>query len=50
MAQANNLDFNIAMHTQGMEQIALLINRVSALETETKRLSSEFERLKGAAG
>ena len=40
MAQANNLDFNIVAHTQGMEQIALLINRVSALEAETKKLAS----------
>lgn len=40
MAQQNNLDFNIAMHTKGMEQIAMLINRVSALEAETKKLAS----------
>lgn len=40
MAQANNLDFNIAMHTKGMEQIATLINRVNALEAETKKLAS----------
>ena len=35
-----NLDFNIIAHTQGMEQIANLINRVGALEAETKKLSS----------
>lgn len=40
MAQANNLDFNIVAHTKGMEQIALLINRVSALEAETRKLAS----------
>jgi len=40
VAQANNLDFNIAMHTKGMEQIATLINRVNALEAETKKLAS----------
>ena len=40
MAQANNLDFNIAMHTKGMEQIAMLINRVSALEEETRKLAA----------
>lgn len=40
MAQQNNLDFNIAMHTKGMEQIATLINRVNALEAETKKLAS----------
>lgn len=39
MAQ-QNLDFNIIAHTQGMEQIANLINRVGALEAETKKLSS----------
>ncbi len=35
-----NLDFNIVAHTQGMEQIANLINRVGALEAETKKLAS----------
>jgi hypothetical protein len=35
-----NLDFNIIAHTQGMEQIANLINRVGALEAETKKLAS----------
>lgn len=35
-----NLDFNIIAHTQGMEQIANLINRVGALEAETKKLSA----------
>lgn len=40
MAQQNNLDFNIVAHTKGMEQIALLINRVNALEAETKKLAS----------
>lgn len=39
MAQ-QNLDFNIIAHTQGMEQIANLINRVGALEAETKKLAS----------
>ena len=39
MAQ-NNLDFNIIAHTQGMEQIANLINRVGALEAETKKLAA----------
>jgi hypothetical protein len=36
----NNLDFNIIAHTQGMEQIANLINRVGALEAETKKLAA----------
>ena len=40
MAQANNLDFNIAMHTKGMEQIATLINRVDALEAATRKLET----------
>ena len=40
MAQQNNLDFNIVAHTKGMEQIALLINRVNALEAETRKLAS----------
>ncbi|MFY8183246.1 MAG: hypothetical protein ACOVKL_03400, partial [Polynucleobacter sp.] len=35
-----NLDFNIVAHTQGMEQIANLINRVGALEAETKKLTA----------
>lgn len=35
-----NLDFNIVAHTQGMEQIANLINRVGALEAETKKLAA----------
>ena len=39
MAQ-NNLDFNIIAHTQGMEQVANLINRVGALEAETKKLTA----------
>jgi hypothetical protein len=36
----NNLDFNIIAHTQGMEQVANLINRVGALEAETKKLAA----------
>ena len=40
MAQQNNLDFNIAANVKGMEQIATLINRVNALEAETKKLAS----------
>lgn len=39
MAQ-QNLDFNIVAHTKGMEAIAQLINRVGALEAETKKLAS----------
>lgn len=39
MAQ-QNLDFNIVAHTKGMEAIAALINRVGALEAETKKLAS----------
>ena len=39
MAQ-QNLDFNIVAHTKGMEAIATLINRVGALEAETKKLAS----------
>lgn len=39
MAQ-QNLDFNIIAHTKGMEAIATMINRVGALEAETKRLAS----------
>lgn len=39
MAQ-QNLDFNIVAHTQGMEAIAQLINRVGALEAETKKLAT----------
>ena len=35
-----NLDFNIIAHTKGMEQIANLINRVGALEAETKKLAA----------
>lgn len=35
-----NLDFNIIAHTHGMEQIANLINRVGALEAETKKLAA----------
>ena len=48
MAQANNLDFNIVAHTKGMEQIALLINRVSALEAETKKLATANASLAGS--
>lgn len=44
MAQ-QNLDFNIIAHTQGMEQIANLINRVGALEAETKKLASANKTL-----
>lgn len=40
-----NLDFNIVAHTQGMEQIANLINRVGALEAETKKLASANKTL-----
>lgn len=40
-----NLDFNIIAHTQGMEQIANLINRVGALEAETKKLASANKTL-----
>jgi hypothetical protein len=36
----NNLDFNIIAHTQGMESVANLINRVGALEAETKKLAA----------
>jgi hypothetical protein len=36
----NNLDFNIIAHTQGMESVANLINRVGALEAETKKLTA----------
>lgn len=39
MAQ-QNLDFNIAANVKGMEAIATLINRVGALENETKKLAS----------
>lgn len=39
MAQ-QNLDFNIVAHTKGMEAIAQLINRVGALEAETKKLAT----------
>ena len=39
MAQ-QNLDFNIIAHTKGMEAIATMINRVGALEAETKRLAT----------
>ncbi len=39
MAQ-QNLDFNIAANVKGMEAIATLINRVGALEAETKKLAS----------
>lgn len=39
MAQ-QNLDFNIVAHTKGMEAIATMINRVGALEAETKRLAA----------
>lgn len=35
-----NLDYNIIAHTYGMEQIANLINRVGALEAETKKLTA----------
>lgn len=44
MAQ-QNLDFNIVAHTKGMEAIATLINRVGALEAETKRLASANQTL-----
>ena len=44
MAQ-QNLDFNIVAHTKGMEAIATLINRVGALEAETKRLASANQQL-----
>lgn len=44
MAQ-QNLDFNIVAHTKGMEAIATLINRVGALEAETKRLTSANQSL-----
>ncbi len=40
MAQQNNLVFNIAANVKGMEQIATLINRVNALEAETKKLAN----------
>ena len=39
MAQ-QNLDFNIVAHTQGMESIATMINRVGALEGELKKLQA----------
>ena len=44
MAQ-QNLDFNIVAHTKGMEAIATLINRVGALEAETKKLASANQSL-----
>lgn len=40
MAQQNTLDFTLLTHVKGMEAVAQLINRVGALEAETKRLAS----------
>jgi hypothetical protein len=40
VAAENKLDFVIAAHIQGMEQLSGLINRVSALEKETQRLKT----------
>jgi hypothetical protein len=45
-----NLDFNIVAHTQGMEAIANLINRVGALESATKKLDNAFSQMQGSTG
>ncbi len=49
MAQ-NNLDFNIVAHTQGMEAVANLINRVGALEAATKKLDTAFSQMQSSTG
>ncbi len=48
MAQQNTLDFVVAAHTKGMEQIAELINRVGALEAATASLQVETKKLSAA--
>jgi hypothetical protein len=45
-----NLDFNIVAHTQGMEAIANLINRVGALESATKKLDNAFSSMQSSTG
>lgn len=50
MAQANTLDFLIAAHVTGQEQMSKLINDVGALQKEMDRLRETTKRLEAAMG
>ena len=50
MAQQNTLDFLVAAHVSGMEQMAKLMNSVGALQKETERLKTAMAGLEAGAG
>ncbi|MGI9141874.1 MAG: hypothetical protein ACR2IJ_01670, partial [Fluviibacter sp.] len=50
MAQQNTLDFLVAAHVSGMEQMAKLMNSVGALQKETERLKKTMSELEAGAG
>ncbi len=50
MAQQNTLDFLVAAHVSGMEQMAKLMNSVGALQKETERLKAAMAGLEAGAG
>lgn len=50
MAQANTLDFLIAAHVSGQEQMAKLINTTGSLQKEIDRLKDAVKRLEAAQG
>lgn len=50
MAQQNTLDFLIAAHVTGQEQMAKLMNSVGALQKETERLKTAMAGLEAGAG
>lgn len=50
MAQQNTLDFLVAAHVSGMEQMAKLMNSVGALQKETEKLKTAMAGLEAGAG
>ena len=50
MAQQNTLDFLIAAHVSGQEQMAKLINTVGSLQKETERLKTANAGLAASSG
>lgn len=50
MAQQSTLDFLVAAHVSGMEQMAKLMNSVGALQKETEKLKTAMAGLEAGAG
>lgn len=50
VAQQSTLDFLVAAHVSGMEQMAKLMNSVGALQKETERLKKTMSELEAGAG